>query len=64
MTKMLKDLNLPSLQQCLKELQLSLLFKIAEGSVPVIPADAYLELAKIKRTITPKTFDICETQNM
>ena len=38
MTRMLKDLDLPTLQQRRKELRLTFLFKIVEGMVPAIPA--------------------------
>ena len=50
-TKMLKDLDLPTLQQRRKELRLTFLFKIAEGLVPAIPSDRYLTPIKNKRNI-------------
>jgi hypothetical protein len=40
MTKMLKDLDLTTLQQRIKELRLTFLFIIAEGLVPAIPSHA------------------------
>ena len=48
---MLKDLDLPTLQQRRKELRLTFLFKIAEGLVPAIPSDRYLTPIKNKRNI-------------
>ena len=63
MTQMLKDLDLPTLQQRRKELRLSLLFKIADGSVQAIPSDKYLKPVKKSRQITPKNFDGYEYVN-
>ena len=63
MTQMLKDLDLPTLQQRRKELRLSLLFKIADGSVQAIPSDKYLKPVKKSRQITPKNFDGFEYVN-
>ena len=65
MTKMLKDLELPTLQQRRKELRLSLLYKISEGSVQGIPRDTYLQKVREKRNITAtKKFDDYVHNNM
>ena len=40
-TKMMKDLELPTLQQRRKELKLSFLYKVVEGMVPVITKEGY-----------------------
>ena len=40
-TKILKDLELPTLQQRRKELKLSFLYKVVEGMVPVITKEGY-----------------------
>ena len=61
---MFKDLDIPSIQQRCKELRLSFLFKITQGQVQAIPADAYLEPSKAKRRIAPKIFDNRETKNL
>ena len=62
-TNMLKDLNFSPLSQRRKQLRLILLFKIAEGMVPAIPADSYLEPQKNKRQIRAKTFSDWVTKN-
>ena len=41
-TKMLKDFNLPTLQERRRNLRLSFLFKIAEGMLPSLPPETYL----------------------
>ena len=65
MTKMLKDLELPTLQQRRKELRLSLLYKISEESVQGIPRDTYLQKVREKRNITAtKKFDDYVHKNM
>ena len=47
---MLKDLNLPSLQDRQTE-RLVLLYKIAEGLIPAIPAESFLTPVRKKRQI-------------
>ena len=65
MTKMLKDLELPTLQQRRKELRLSLLYNISEGSVQGIPRDTYLKKVREKRNITEtKKFEDYVHNNM
>ena len=47
---MLKDLNLPSLQDRWREKRL-ILYKIAEGLIPAIPAESFLTHVRNKRQI-------------
>ena len=50
-TKMLKDLNLPSLQVRRRENCLIFLYKIAAGLIPTIPAESFLTPVRNKRQI-------------
>ena len=50
-TKMLKDLNLPSLQDRWREKRLVFFYKIAEGLIPAIPAESFLTPVWNKRLI-------------
>ena len=50
-TKMLKDLNLPSLQDRWREKRLIFLYKIVEGLIPAIPAESFLTPVWNKRMI-------------
>ena len=63
-TKMLQDLDLPTLQLRRRHLRLSFLFKIAEGMIPSLPPDKHLIPTKNKRNIIPKKFSDCETHNI
>ena len=49
--KMLKDLNLPSLQDKRREKRLVFLYKIAPGLIPAIPAEPFLTPVRNKRQI-------------
>ena len=62
-TKMLSDLDLPTLQQRRKELRLTFLYKIAEDLVPAIPSDKYLKPIRDKRKRTAKVFPDHVSQN-
>ena len=65
MTNMLKNLDLPVLQQRRKELRLTFLFKIVEGLVPAIPKKDYVTVAREGRNIKPNPkFKGYETKNM
>ena len=65
MTNMLKNLDLPVLQQRRKELRLTFLFKIVEGMVPAIPKKDYVTVAREGRNIKPNPkFKGYETKNM
>ena len=63
MTKMLKDLSLPSLHDRRRELRLSFLYKIIEGLVPAIPSAEYLTPHKPGRKIRPKQRNDYESSN-
>ena len=63
MTRMLNELELPTLQQRRKELRLTLLFKVVGGKVPAIPPSEFLEPVRNRRKITPKSFSGCVTTN-
>ena len=49
--KMLKDLNLPSLQDRRRGKRLIFLYKIAAGLIPAIPAEPFLTPVRNKRQI-------------
>ena len=61
---MLKDLNLPTLQERRRNLRLSFLFKIAEGMLPSLPSETYLTPIKNKRKIIPKKFKDCVSKKL
>ena len=63
-SNMLRELDLPSLQTRRRHLRLSFLFKIAEGTIPSLPPDKYLEPIKNKRNIKPKQFSDCVSKNI
>ena len=54
MTRMLQELNLPTLQQRRKDARLTFLYKISQGLVPGIPCENYLIPQKVKRIIKAK----------
>ena len=57
MTNILIDLKLNTLQSRRRDLRLKYMYKIAEGSIPAIPAETYFRPQKInKRRIQPKHF--------
>ncbi|KAH3691556.1 hypothetical protein DPMN_190799 [Dreissena polymorpha] len=61
---MFKQLKLPPLQERRKINRLVLLYKVAEGLVPSIPATDYLKPAKFKRQIKAKQYSVCVTSNI
>ena len=64
-TKMLQDLQLPSLQDRRKTNRLTFFYKVVEGLVPAMPCHDFLTpVRKSKRNIKPKTFIDCETTNI
>ena len=63
MTRMLEELNIPTLQSRRKDDRLTFLFKISKGLIPAIPKDQYLKPIENKRKIKAKTFDNCVTTN-
>ena len=64
MTKILKDLNLPTLQTRRQNQRLTFFFKTLEGQIPAIPPDQSISLQKQKRRIKAKTFADYETTNI
>ena len=63
-TEMLKNLDLPLLQERRKDMRLIFLFKVVEGLVPAIPSHRYLTPIRNKRRIISKTFENFATQNI
>jgi hypothetical protein len=64
-TRMLQDLNFPTLQSRRKQQRLTMLFKIAEGHVPAFPPDKTLTSVRTnRRKITPKVFEDFQTTNV
>ena len=62
-TRMLKQLELPLLQERRKMARLTFFFKVAEGLVPAMPHDIYLVPIRGKRQIRPKTFKDYKSAN-
>ena len=54
MTRMLQELNLPTLQQRRKDARLTFLYKISQGLVLGIPCENHLIPQKVKRIIKAK----------
>ena len=63
-TRMLKDLQLQSLQDRRRSARLIFLYKVAEGLVPAFPPAQYLKPAKQRRHIKAKTFTDFNTTNI
>ena len=61
---MLQEHNLPPLQQRRKEIRLALFYKIANGSLPGLPAAEYLTPTRNKRLIKATRFDGCVSRNV
>jgi hypothetical protein len=64
MTKMLNDLNLPTLQSIRQKQRLIFLYKVVEGQVPAMPPDLFVKYQKSKRQIRAQKFDNCITNNI
>ena len=64
MTRMLNELELPSLQDRRKQQRLIFFYKVVEGHIPAIPTDSYIKFQRNKRNIKPKTFDNFESSNI
>jgi hypothetical protein len=56
-TSMLKDLELPPLQDRRRHQRLTFLYKVVEGHVPAINIEHYLKSQRVKRTIRAKQFE-------
>ena len=63
MSRILQELNLPTLQQRRKVARLTFLYKISQGLVPGIPCENYLIPQKVKRIIKAKKFKDCVANN-
>ena len=63
-TNMLKNLDLPLLQERRKELRLKFLFKVVEGLVPAIPTDTYLTTVTNKCKVRATRFVDFEASNI
>ena len=63
-TNMLRDLELPSLQQRREFNKLVFLFKIAGGMVPAINSEDYLKPQREKRRIKAKQFSDYQCSNI
>ena len=63
MTKMLNELNLPTLQSRRQKQRLIFFYKVVEGQVPAMPPDLFVNDQKPKRQIRAKKFDNCVTTN-
>ena len=63
-TEMLSVLDLPTLQDRRRANQITYLFKIAEGQVPALPPDIYINKQRYKRQIKAKQFSDCVTHNI
>jgi hypothetical protein len=64
MTKMLNELNLPTLQSRRQKQRLIFFYKVVEGQVKAMPPDLFVKYHKSKRQIRAKQFDNCVTNNI
>lgn len=64
-TRMLNDLNLPTLRERRRQQRLSTLYKIIEGKITALPAEKFLTpMPTGKRKIKPTRFDGFQTTNI
>jgi len=63
MTKMLNELNLPTLQSRRQKQRLIFFYKLAEGQIPAMPPALFVKYQKSKHQIRAKKFDNCITNN-
>ena len=63
MTHMLKELELPTLQQRRKENRVGFLKKISRDEVPTIPSEVYRALVRSKRRVILKNVEFCEKRH-
>ena len=63
-TNMLKDLDLPTLQDRRTNAKLVFLYKVDEGLVPAIDPDTFIKLNRPKRQIRSVKFTDCVAQNI
>ena len=63
-TNMLKDLDLPTLQDRTTNAKLVFLYKVVEGLVPAIDPDTFIKPNRPKRQIRSVKFTDCVAQNI
>ena len=63
-SKMAKELELPTLQERRGSLRLVMLYKVVEGLVPGLPPQNFLSKSRPRRQIRLKSFENCETSNI
>ena len=63
-TKMLQDLDLPTLQERRRQQRLTFLYKVVKGHVPAINLEHYLKAQRPKRTIRAKQFEDLVKKNI
>jgi hypothetical protein len=63
MTKMLNELNLPTVQSKRQKQRLIFFYKVVEGQIPAMLPDIFVKYQKSKRQIRAKKFDNCVTNN-
>jgi len=63
-SRMLRDLGLPSLQDRRKDIRLAFFFKVVEGLVPAMPSDSYLTPFRSKRLRIGRQFTNCVATNI
>jgi hypothetical protein len=64
MTKMLNELNLPTLQSRRQKQRLSFFYKVVEGQVPAMSPDLFVKYQKSKRQIRANKIDNCIINNI
>ena len=64
MTKMLNELNLPTLQSRRQKQRLIFFYKVVEGQVPAMPPDLFVKYQKSKRQIRANKLNNCVTNNI
>ena len=63
-TKMLQELDLPTLQERRRQQRLTFLYKVVKGHVPAINIEHYLKAQRPKKTIRAKQFENFVKQNI
>ena len=57
MTKMLKELEFPTLEERRTHQRLALFYKISEGKIPAMPSEDFIQKQPSKRLIKPRKFE-------
>ena len=63
-TRMLKELDLPTLQTRRQQQRLIFFYKVVEGQIPALPAEDFIKTHKPKRQIRAKAYKDHETTNI